>query len=75
MNTKQLLKLLVETESPSHDKAAVDHIGAIVAEEARKLGGQVEVIQNNETGNHILSRFLALSGVSRQANADEAQAT
>jgi glutamate carboxypeptidase len=57
MDMKQLLKLLVETESPSHDKAAVDRLGEIVAEEARKLGAQVEVIPNNETGNHILARF------------------
>src|SRR5947207_13761376 len=57
MNTKQLLKTLVETESPSHDKAAVDRVGVIVAEEARKLGAQVEVIPNLETGNHILARF------------------
>jgi hypothetical protein len=33
MNTKSLLKLLVETESPSHDKAAVDRVGATLAEE------------------------------------------
>ena len=57
MNPKSLLKLLVETESPSHDKSAVDRIGAIVAEEARKLGAQVEVISNIETGDHILARF------------------
>lgn len=57
MNTKQLLKTLVETESPSHDKAAVDHVGAIVAEEARKLGAQVEIIPNTDTGDHILARF------------------
>jgi len=54
----QLLKLLVETESPSHDKAAVDRVGAIVAEEARKLGAQVEIIPNQETGDHVLARFL-----------------
>src|SRR5687768_12381974 len=58
---KALLKILVETESPSHDKAAVDRVGVIVAKEARKLGAQVEVIPNKETGDHILSRF-ALSG-------------
>jgi glutamate carboxypeptidase len=57
MNTKQLLKLLVETESPSHDKAAVDRVGAIVAEEARKLGAQVEIISNTETGDHVLSKW------------------
>ncbi|HEY5731058.1 MAG TPA: M20 family metallopeptidase [Anaerolineales bacterium] len=57
MDTKSLLKLLVETESPSHDKSAVDRVGAIVAEQARKLGAQVEVIPNKETGDHVLARF------------------
>jgi glutamate carboxypeptidase len=57
MDSKQLLKLLVETESPSHDKSAVDRVGAIVAEEARKLGAQMEVIPNNETGDHMLSKW------------------
>ncbi len=62
MDVKQLLKTLVETESPSHDKAAVDRVGAIVAEEARKLGADVEIISNKETGHHVLCKFLALSG-------------
>ena len=57
MDSKFLLKRLVETESPSHDKAAVDHVGAIVMEEARELGAQVETISNAETGNHVLARF------------------
>ncbi|HLO28503.1 MAG TPA: M20 family metallopeptidase, partial [Anaerolineales bacterium] len=46
--------------SPSHDKAAVDRLGAIVAEEARKLGAQVEIIPNEETGDHVLCRFPSL---------------
>ena len=58
METKLLLKRLVETESPSHVKAAVDRIGAIVAEEARKLGAQVEVLPNPETGDHVLAHFV-----------------
>jgi len=57
MDAKYLLKRLVETESPSHVKAAVDRVGAIVVEEARRLGAQVEIIPNHETGDHILSRF------------------
>jgi len=57
MNRKQLLKTLVETESPSHDKSAVDRVGAIVAEEARKLGAQVEIISNKETGDQVLSKW------------------
>jgi len=56
MNTKQLLKLLVETESPSHDKVAVDRVGLIVAAEARRLGAQVEIISNIKTGDHVLSK-------------------
>jgi glutamate carboxypeptidase len=59
MNTKQLLKLLVETESPSHDKAAVDRVGAIVIEEARKLSAEMEIISNKDTGDHVLVRFSA----------------
>ena len=62
MDTKSLLKLLVETESSSHDKAAVDRVGAIVAEEARKLGAQVEILPSKETGDHVLCRFVALNG-------------
>jgi glutamate carboxypeptidase len=57
MKLTQLLKLLVETESPSHDKSAVDRVGAIVAEQARQLGATVEIIPNTETGNHVLARF------------------
>jgi glutamate carboxypeptidase len=37
----------------------VDRVGAIVAEEARKLGAQVEIIPNKETGDHVLARFTS----------------
>ena len=57
MDTKSLLKLFVETESPSHDKAAVDKVGMIMAEEARKLGAQVEIIPNQKTGDHVIARW------------------
>ncbi|MBL8063614.1 MAG: M20 family metallopeptidase [Anaerolineales bacterium] len=57
MDTKSLLKLLIETESPSHEKSAVDRVGAIIAEEARKLGAQVEIIQNQSTGDHVIAKW------------------
>ena len=60
MNTKHLLQTLVETKSPSHDKSAVDCVGVIVAEEARKLGAQVEIIPNVETGDHVIARFAPI---------------
>lgn len=59
MDTKLLLKRLVESESPSSDKAAVDRVGAIIAEEARKLGAQVEIVLNKQTGDHVISRWGA----------------
>ena len=60
MDAKSLLKLLVETESPSHDKAAVDRVGAIVAEEARKIGADVQIIPNQQIGDHILAHFPSI---------------
>ena len=57
MDTKSLLKLLVETESPSRDKDAVNKVASIVIDEAKKLGANVEVIENAETGNHIISKW------------------
>src|SRR5688572_19224602 len=69
MDMKSLLKRLVETESPSHDKAAVDRVGEIVAEHALKLGATVEIIQNAETGDHVLARF-GLSGARKTSEVE-----
>jgi glutamate carboxypeptidase len=51
------LKKLVETESPSHDKAAVDRVGALVAEEARRIGASVEILPQVQTGDLVLARW------------------
>jgi glutamate carboxypeptidase len=52
-----LLKQLVETESPSHDKAAVDRVGAIVAGQAGHLGAAVELVHNRTNGDHVIARW------------------
>ena len=57
MDMKSLLKRLVETESPSKEKAAVDQVGAIVTEETRRLGADVEVVPVTNAGNHVIARF------------------
>jgi glutamate carboxypeptidase len=62
-----LLKRLVETESPSDDKAAVDRVGALVAEECRRLGAQVTVVENAITGNHVVARFGGQEGQTRRS--------
>ncbi|MCS6993402.1 MAG: M20 family metallopeptidase [Anaerolineales bacterium] len=54
-----LLQRLVETESPSNDKAAVDRVGALVLEECHRLEAQVEIVENAETGNHLVARWNA----------------
>jgi len=57
MDLIPFLKRLVKTESPSSDKAAVDRVGAIVAEEACRLGADVQTVPVEEAGNHIIARF------------------
>jgi glutamate carboxypeptidase len=57
-----LLKKLVETESPSTDKAAVDRVGAIVAGEARRLGATVETLPSASAGDQVLARWGQGSG-------------
>jgi glutamate carboxypeptidase len=52
-----LLKRLVETESPSSNKAAVDRIGAFVADECRRLGTRVTVHPQAAAGDHVEARW------------------
>ena len=51
------LRALVEIESPSHDKAAVDAAGAQVAEWARALGGRVKRHRFKQYGDSLEMRF------------------
>src|SRR5687768_8845499 len=74
MDMKSLLRRLVESESPSHDKAAVDRAGVIVAEEARKLDAQVEIIPNKETGDHVLAHFEFASPTRAERSASAVEA-
>lgn len=57
MEMKAFLKHLVEMESPTGDKAAVDRVGALVAEQARNLGADVEIVPRETTGDHIIARW------------------
>lgn len=55
----RLLKQLVETESPSHNKAAVDRVATLVIQECHRLGANVEVAPNAQTGDHVIARWNA----------------
>ncbi len=54
-----LLRQLVEIESPSTDKAAVDRVGAVVAEELRRLGARVTTDEQITAGNHVVGQWGA----------------
>jgi len=57
MDMKALLRQLVEIESPSHDKSAVDRVGELVADQALRYGADVEMISNTKTGDHVVARW------------------
>jgi glutamate carboxypeptidase len=61
-----LIKRLVAIESPSTHKAAVDQVGAVVAEAARRLGAVVTVDAQPEVGDHVVARW----GVSHGSEED-----
>lgn len=57
-----LLRQLVEIESPSTDKAAVDRVGAVVADELRRLGARVTTDEQTAAGNHVVGQWGAGAG-------------
>jgi glutamate carboxypeptidase len=52
-----LLRRLVELESPSTDKAATDRIGRFVAQIAREAGASVKLVPQQRWGDHVLARW------------------
>lgn len=53
-----LLKHMVEIESPSDDKAAVDRMGAFLGQVFERLGGKVTFYPQQQAGNHLKAEFL-----------------
>ena len=51
------IRELVEMESPSDDKAAVDRLAQVVAEKFAAFGGAVRVHRSDESGNHLQVDF------------------
>jgi glutamate carboxypeptidase len=53
------IQQLVEIESPSDVKAAVDRLGTVLASRFGELGGRVRVHRTEKFGNHLEIRFKA----------------
>jgi glutamate carboxypeptidase len=52
-----LLTCLVEMESPSDNKPALDRLGGFLAQELHGLGAAVEVLSQTEAGNLVRARW------------------
>jgi glutamate carboxypeptidase len=62
---KEMVRLLgdfVRCESPSHDKAAVDRFGKMVATEWRRRGAKVRILREKQRGDHIRAEIWLGSG-------------
>jgi glutamate carboxypeptidase len=55
------IRELVEIESPSDNKAAVDRIAEVVAQKFSQLGGEVRIHQAKNFGNHLQMNFAGKS--------------
>ena len=53
----KLLQEMVEIESPTYDKEAVDRMGALVSREATCLGAKIQVMHQPEIGDNIIARW------------------
>lgn len=60
--TAAFLERLVALESPTHDKASVDAVGALLASRLTDLGASVHVFPQPVTGDHVLGVFNAGAG-------------
>jgi glutamate carboxypeptidase len=58
----RMLGAFVCQESPSHDKAAVDRFGRLVAAEWRKRGARVQILKQSKRGDHIRAEMHLGSG-------------
>ena len=57
-----LLRRMVEIESPSDDKAALDRMGALLAEIFERMGSKVTFYPEKEAGNHLKAEFAGAGG-------------
>ena len=61
----EALKPLVEHESPSRDKPALDTLAQTLEARFTTLGATVEILDNPRGGNHVLARFRGADNTAR----------
>jgi glutamate carboxypeptidase len=58
----ELLQRMVEMESPSDDKSALDRMGEFLAREFERIGGKVTMHPEKEAGNNLQAAFGGRAG-------------
>jgi glutamate carboxypeptidase len=58
-----LLFELVRLESPSRDKESLDRLGTLLADRLSHQGASVEIVANEQGGDHVLGRFPGITGL------------
>lgn len=53
----ELLQQIVNLESPSYEKLAVDKLGQFLTEQFKALGAQVDVVPQERVGDHLAVRW------------------
>jgi len=51
------LRRLVELESPSENKAAIDRLGVFIASQLREAGASVQIVPQTTAGDHLVAGF------------------
>src|ERR1051326_615620 len=57
-----LLQRMVEIESPSDDKAALDRMGEFIAREFERIGGRITFYPEKQAGNNLKAEFEGGAG-------------
>lgn len=53
----ELLEAMVQLESPTHDKRAVDGFSRFLRDQFKVIGADVDVIEEKEYGDHLVARW------------------
>jgi glutamate carboxypeptidase len=58
----ELLRVLVEQESGTYDKADVDHLGAFLRERLAELDFETDLVRQDRLGDHVVGRRPSRNG-------------
>jgi len=69
----ELLRVLVECESPTDNKEAVDKLTNLMAEKLRAIGAEVEILPQSLSGNHLRAEWDLRTPEDRPSNREDGQ--